>query len=208
MLAACGIGAGLRAIGPRDGAAGGRLGAADRRPAHKRTCLGAPVSYPAAMTQIYSMPGHLIRRLHQISSSVFAEGMRAHGHDLTSPQFAALALLHDNPGIDQATLAGLIAQDRPTIGGVVDRLVAKGLVERRVSAEDRRARILMLTPAGAQLLARLLPIVTALQADILPGLSPAERAEFLRLARKVTKAGNARSRAPLMLPGDGGDGPS
>lgn len=153
------------------------------------------------MSDIYSMPGHLIRRLHQISSSVFAKGMKANGHDLTSPQFAALAMIGEYPGIDQATLAGLIAQDRPTIGGVVERLATKGLIARRTSPEDRRARILTLTPAGVALRARLIPIVAALQSDILPGLTEAERAEFLRLAAKVAEAGNARSRAPLVQPG-------
>lgn len=146
------------------------------------------------------MPGHLIRRLQQISASVFAERMKAVGVDLTSPQYAALALLREHPGIDQATLAGLIAHDRPTIGGVVERLAAKGLVERRTSATDRRAKRLELTRRGKRLLARLQPIVEALQKEILPGLSESERREFVRLAAKVAEAGNARSRAPLSRP--------
>lgn len=146
------------------------------------------------------MPGHLIRRLQQISTSVFGEQMKMAGIDLTSPQFAALAVLDDHPGIDQATLAGLIAHDRPTIGGVVDRLSTKGLVERRVSETDRRARALRLTRRGKTVLARSRPIVIALQREILPGLTDDERDEFMRLAAKVAVAGNARSRAPLVMP--------
>ncbi|WP_349773890.1 hypothetical protein [Mameliella alba] len=69
------------------------------------------------MKAIYTMPGHLIRRLQQLSASIFAERMREAGVDLTSPQFAALAMLQEHPGIDQATLAGMIAHDRATIGG-------------------------------------------------------------------------------------------
>jgi DNA-binding MarR family transcriptional regulator len=152
------------------------------------------------MSRVYSMPGHLIRRLQQISASVFAERMKAAGSDLTSPQFAALALLHENPGIDQATLAGLIAHDRPTIGGVVERLAAKGLVERRRSEADRRAKLLRLTPSGEETLARLRPVVDRVQDEILPGLTEEERSTFLRLAAKVAEAGNDRSRAPLQLP--------
>lgn len=144
------------------------------------------------------MPGHVIRRLQQISASVFAETMKAEGLDLTAPQYAALYMLNDHPGIDQATLAGLIAYDRPTIGGVVDRLVGKGLVTRVTNPEDRRAKRLALTDAGRALLERLSPVVAAMQDTILPGLSPAERAEFLRLATKVADAGNALSRAPLL----------
>ena len=146
------------------------------------------------------MPGHLIRRLQQISASVFADNMKALGLDLTSPQFAALRILRDHPGIDQATLAGLIAYDRPTIGGVVDRLAAKGLVQRQTSQEDRRSKSLTLTPEGAALLDKLLPVVIASQDELLAGLTEPERREFVRLAAKVAEAGNARSRAPLKLP--------
>ena len=155
------------------------------------------LAYPARMTIIYTMPGHLIRRLQQISVSVFAEQMKAAGSDLTSPQFAALAMLRDHPGIDQATLAGLIAYDRPTIGGVVDRLVAKGFVARTTNPEDRRAKVLTLTPEGDAALTRLIPVVEACQDAILPGLTNSEKAEFIRLAGKIAEAGNTLSRVPL-----------
>ncbi|PWE34433.1 transcriptional regulator [Maritimibacter sp. 55A14] len=146
------------------------------------------------------MPGHLIRRLNQISTSVFQDRMRAHGWDMTAVQFAALRAVERHPGLDQASLAGLIAYDRATIGGVTDRLAAKGLVRRAVSASDRRARALTLTPAGRALLAAAAPVVEELQDEILVGLDPAERAEFLRLAAKAADRGNALSRAPLVLP--------
>lgn len=149
------------------------------------------------MSLIHTMPGHLIRRLNQIAVSIFQERMDALGIDLTPVQFGALTALSENPGIDQATLAGLIAYDRVTIGGVVDRLQAKGLVARSLSATDRRARVLALTGDGAALLARALPAVRALQDDILSGLTEAEAQTFLTLATKLATAGNDRSRAPL-----------
>ncbi|GAB1377839.1 MarR family winged helix-turn-helix transcriptional regulator [Pararhodobacter sp.] len=149
------------------------------------------------MSIVHSMPGFLIRRLNQISMSVFQERMQRLGLDLTSVQFAALVALSENPGIDQATLAGLIAYDRVTIGGVVDRLVAKDLVARQINPQDRRARQLALTDSGATLLTRLIPEVQALQHDILAGLSAEEVAAFITLAKRTTEAGNDRSRAPL-----------
>ncbi len=152
------------------------------------------------MSEIYTMPGHLIRRLQQISISVFTDRMKALGHDLTAPQFATLAVLSKSPGIDQATLAGLIAHDRPTIGGVVERLEAKGLLTRRRNEKDRRAMVLDLTDTGARLLEKLLPEVRALQSEILPGLTKAEHTEFVRLAAKVAKLGNDAARAPMVLP--------
>ena len=146
------------------------------------------------------MPGHLIRRLHQISVSIFAEGMKAEGIDLTSPQFAAIALLDENPGIDQATLAGMIALDRPTIGGVVERLAGKGLVQRKTSETDRRAKHLKLTQKGKDMVKRMRPLVIAFQAKILDGLSDDEKKQFTALADKITRLHNDQSRAPLVLP--------
>jgi DNA-binding MarR family transcriptional regulator len=146
---------------------------------------------------IHAMPGHLIRRLNQISVALFAERMTEAGLRLTPVQFAALSAVEAHPGIDQARVAGLIAYDRATLGKVIDRLEARGLVSRCTAAHDRRAKQLELTDAGAELLAAARPIVGALQPDILAGLDAAERARFTRLLDKVTMAGNETSRAPL-----------
>lgn len=132
-----------------------------------------------------TMPGHLIRRLHQISTSVFAERMKAAGIDITSVQFAALTVLHEKPGIDQATLSQEIAYDRATIGGVVDRLERKGWVLRKVNQDDRRARQVTLTEEGTEMLAVVAPIVATLQADILAQLTLTERTAFIALASKA-----------------------
>jgi MarR family transcriptional regulator, temperature-dependent positive regulator of motility len=133
------------------------------------------------------MAGHLIRRLHQQSTQVFQTRTQAAGFDLTSVQFAALDGIAQQPGIDQASLAATIGFDRATIGGVIDRLELKGLVQREVSAQDRRARQLYLTTAGEQLRAASRPVVEALQAEILAPLSAVEREAFLALAQKALR---------------------
>lgn len=149
------------------------------------------------MTQIYDLPGHLIRRLHQISVSAFAAETSAAGFDLTPVQFAALGTLAENPGIDQATLAGLIAYDRVTIGGVIARLEGRGLILRETSAADRRAKKLRLTERGEAVLRTALPAVRRTQEVILKDLSAEERETFLALLSKMTDASNELSRAPL-----------
>lgn len=152
---------------------------------------------PSRNLEIHNMAGHLIRRLNQISTSVFQDRMKLAGYDLTPIQFAAMNAIHANPGLDQASLAGLIAHDRATIGGVVDRLEAKGIVLRKINERDRRARELSLTARGEVTLAEVTPVVRAMQDDMLTGLSDAERQAFLRLARKAADGGNDLSRAPL-----------
>lgn len=137
--------------------------------------------------QALDMAGHLIRRLHQHSTQVYTARLREAGFDITSVQFAALDAINANPGIDQAGVAALIAYDRPTIGEVINRLVAKGLVERAVNVADRRARVLRLTPQGLETFARLLPVVRDLQEAILGNLAPDERAALMALVKTAIR---------------------
>ncbi|MGY3240342.1 DNA-binding MarR family transcriptional regulator [Bradyrhizobium sp. USDA 4472] len=143
------------------------------------------------------MPGHLARRFQQIAVAVFLAEVGQAGFDLTPVQYAALATIKANPGLDQVTLAGLIAFDRTTITGVVDRLVQKGLVERRASRRDRRARELEITDEGRRTLRRITPAVESAQQIMLRGLSDKEAEELMRLLQKAIAAGNELSRAPL-----------
>lgn len=143
------------------------------------------------MNEIHRMAGHQIRRLNQISLALFRERMAAAGVELTPVQYAALATLAERPGLDQASLAADIAYDKVTIGGVIDRLAAKGLVDRRPSPTDRRAKALSLTPEGTALLECVRPVVWALQDDILGGLSQDERSCFLGLLARLTGAADA-----------------
>lgn len=146
---------------------------------------------------IYAMPGHLIRRLNQISVGLFMDRMMHAGIKLTPVQFSTLTTIEANPGLDQASLAGLIAYDRATLGKVIDRLEARGLVDRTVSEQDRRARCLRLSPMGKELLDTARPHVEAVQPEMLTGLSTEEQKQLIALLKKTTDAGNALSRAPL-----------
>lgn len=136
-------------------------------------------------TQLETMAGHLIRRLHQRSTNLFQRMAQAEGIDLTQVQFAALETLSAHPGLDQAQLAQMIAYDRATIGGVVDRLERKGLLRREVNPQDRRARILHITPEGQEIIDALRPAVVAVQDEILQGLSPDERELVLSAMRRA-----------------------
>jgi DNA-binding MarR family transcriptional regulator len=142
-------------------------------------------------------PGHLARRFQQIAVAIFHAEVEEAGYDLTPVQYAALTTIQTYPGIDQATLAGLIAYDRTTITGVVDRLVQKGLAVRQASSRDRRARELQITDEGRRILRGIEPAVEAAQQIMLRGLAADEAKAFMRLLRKAIAAGNELSRAPL-----------
>ena len=134
---------------------------------------------------MHDMAGHLIRRLQQQSTQIFAQRTQAAGYDLTSVQYAALDAIANNPHVDQATVAEIIGYDRATIGGVIERLEKKSWLNREVSELDRRARVLSLTTEGKKIRAALEPIVQDLQKDILQPLSATDRGRFIELARKV-----------------------
>ena len=128
-------------------------------------------------------PGHLVRRAHQFHNTIFAQ--ETSGLDVTAPQFAALRALYEFPDIDQTTLSRIIAFDRATIGGLVERLEDKGLVKRAVDKRDRRSRTLRLTPKGSALLTRMRPMLEQVSARMLDRLTPDERVQFLDLLERV-----------------------
>ncbi len=144
--------------------------------------------------QLDAQPGHAIRRLHQISVGIFHQ--ETQDLNVTPVQYAILQTVRDLPGCDQRTLAGRIALDTSTTAGVVDRLEARGLLGRRVSPDDRRVRLLTLTPAGELLLAQTLPGMQRTQERILEPLSPAQRQQFTELLQLLVAQNNELSRAP------------
>jgi MarR family transcriptional regulator, lower aerobic nicotinate degradation pathway regulator len=149
---------------------------------------------PAPAIDIDHQPGHYIRRLHQISVGIFLQELGEIG--ITPVQYAALQTVANHPGIDQRTLARTIALDASTTGGVVDRLEARGWLERKTAPEDRRARQLALTEDGVQLLREAVPAMLGAQELILEPLTERQREQFMKLLRLLVDTNNAHSRAP------------
>jgi redox-sensitive bicupin YhaK (pirin superfamily) len=56
---------------------------------------------------MHDMAGHLIRRLQQQSTQIFAQRTQAAGYDLTSVQYAALDAIANNPHVDQASVGNI-----------------------------------------------------------------------------------------------------
>ena len=143
---------------------------------------------------LFDMAGHLIRRLQQHATQVFMEQTQAVGYELTPVQYAALEAIHHSPGADQASIAALIGYDRATIGGVIQRLEAKGWISRAVSDSDRRARELSLTTQGKKARAALTVIVKNLQSDILQPLTEAEQSLLTTLIQRVVAQADSTSK--------------
>jgi DNA-binding MarR family transcriptional regulator len=76
--------------------------------------------------------------------------------DLSPVQCHVLHLIEPGRPLPMSRLADTLSCDASNVTGLVDRLEARGLVQRRPSARDRRVRVLQLTPAGLRLRMRLL----------------------------------------------------
>ena len=77
---------------------------------------------------------------------------------LSPSQFNVLNLLYDKPdGCTQIELSRSLIMHRSNVTGLVNRLEARGLVQRRDSANDRRAYRVVLTVTGRKLLQEILP---------------------------------------------------
>jgi DNA-binding MarR family transcriptional regulator len=149
------------------------------------------------LDDLYAMPGHLVRRSQQIAVALFMEETAAFG--VTPVQYAALVAIGEQPDIDASRLSQLIAFDRSTLGNVLARLEAKGLIERKGGGEDRRVKRLRITRRGKALLDRIGAAVERAQQRILAPLAPAERRHFMALLTKLVQVNNRYSRVPLRV---------
>ncbi len=91
-------------------------------------------------------------RLHTRSRLAVANRLRA--FDLSVPQCDVLTTLTEQEGLSQQELAARLYVTKGNISGLIDRLVASGLVERRSLQGDRRSHAIFLTPEGRDMARR------------------------------------------------------
>ncbi|GAA1964264.1 MarR family winged helix-turn-helix transcriptional regulator [Kitasatospora viridis] len=112
-------------------------------------------------------------------------------HNLDFSEFDVLATLRRSGGPCELSAGALLKSAMVTSGAItnrVDRLSAKGLVERRPSPTDRRAVLIRLTPAGRSLVDGILQDHIANEEDLIGALSAEEREQLDGLLRKLLAA--------------------
>jgi DNA-binding MarR family transcriptional regulator len=141
------------------------------------------------------LPADLYRAIGQFRRAIreflaFSEaGARDQG--LTSQQHQALLAIKAHEGPDPITvseLAEALLIKTHSCVGLIARLVERGLVERRVSARDRRRVQLRLEPAGEQVL----EVISRANLDQLAGVASILD-ELLQSARKLERQAPARA---------------
>jgi DNA-binding MarR family transcriptional regulator len=111
-------------------------------------------------------------------------------HGLSSQQAVSLFHLGVADSLSMRELAGGLHCDPSNVTGIADRLEERGLVERGVRADDRRVKLLSLTPVGQALRAELADEVNR-GVPGLSALSPEDQAELLRILLDVLDAAGA-----------------
>ena len=135
------------------------------------------------------MPAYLLRRAGQLVTSTHdAETGRL---GITSSQVAAFLAVHIQPGMQQRELATALSWDEATVGGMVRRLEAQGLIERRNSPRSRRGREIYITAAGEAFYKQVVPHVAKVQTSLLKAFTPDERKQFLHLLSKMLTVSNS-----------------
>ena len=155
-----------------------------------------PAPAPEPLDKLYNRPGFMLRRAHQIASSLFSDQVGELG--ATPSQYGVLWMLRSRPNLDQIGLARLMGLDRSTTGLVVQKLESAGFVRRRNDAVDGRRKVLELTKSGAEMLESLADPAQRAHDLVLSAFTPREAEQFLALLGKFLSAFNARIRTPIL----------
>ncbi len=133
---------------------------------------------------IEEQAGFLLRRAHQRSSGIFQELFINSG--LTPMQFTSLVKIRDEGHVSQNLLGRLNNADPATIMGIVNRLVERHLIKKKVDPADKRKSLLQLTDEGLELIDSLESAAHQVSKDTLKPLSASEQKIFLNLLARLT----------------------
>ncbi|QRM57397.1 MarR family transcriptional regulator [Sinorhizobium sp. BG8] len=97
---------------------------------------------------------------------------------LTRAQWQTLAYLLNNDGIHQAALADMLEIEPISLTRILDKLVARRLVERRQHPTDRRISLLYMREEALPLIAEMRVLGDETRAEALQGVSAAEREQL------------------------------
>jgi MarR family transcriptional regulator, transcriptional regulator for hemolysin len=118
--------------------------------------------------------GFLVHDVSRLRRTIVDKALRPIG--VTRSQWWVLANLsrHAGTGTMQTELAKVMDVGKVTLGGLIDRLEAAGLVKRQPDPVDRRAKRVLMTPKGTRLLADIQKIAFDVNTRIMDGINKAD----------------------------------
>jgi len=138
----------------------------------------------------------LLFLLHDVARLLRTEAdCRAREHGMTRAQWGILLWLDRQPGLSQKELADVLEVEPITVARLVDRLEARGMVERRADPADRRIWRLHLRPESMPVLADIARHRADILHTIAGGLEPAARDALISSLQHMKAALCAERRA-------------
>lgn len=140
-------------------------------------------------TRISDLQTHLGYWLRMVSNAVshsFARKMEAEG--VTVAEWVFLRSLFDFKAVAPSMLAERMGMTKSAISRLADRLIGKGLVERKLDTDDRRGQTLSLTRAARALVPHLAGLADRNDAQYFDVLTAKDRQQLGRLLRKIAVA--------------------
>ena len=148
------------------------------------------------LSLLYTRPGFLLRRAHQISAAVFEDECRSVG--LTPAQFGVMTVLRASPGMDQSSLARSLGFDKVTVLRVLRGLEARGLVDRTPAPASRRNMAVALLPEGEKLLRHAQKPADRAYERLMTPLSPEQELQLIALLLQLTEGLEDHARAAFV----------
>ena len=136
--------------------------------------------------ELRSRVGYELKRVQHALRLEMDEMLRGLG--VTTPQYAALSVLAEEPGISNAALARRSFVTPQTMNQILVRLEAAGLIERRPHPEHGRVLQAFLTEEGERLRRDCATRVDAVEERMVGGLSEGERLGLLEMLRACSVA--------------------
>ena len=110
---------------------------------------------PRTGSSVHNFQRDLMFLLHDVARLLRVDAdKRARAHGMTRAQWGILIWLERQPGLSQKELAEFLEVEPITVARLIDRLEARGMVERRPDPKDRRIWRLHLLPARLRRAAR------------------------------------------------------
>jgi DNA-binding MarR family transcriptional regulator len=134
--------------------------------------IAAPAGRPASGPGSEPMLPYLVKQVELAVRSHLDDLFRPIG--LTALQYTALTVLERHPDLSSAQLARNSFVTAQSMADMITTLEGRGLIERHRDGVDRRRLVVALTSGGRELLDRYRDQVTALESQMLAGLTKAE----------------------------------
>ena len=135
--------------------------------------------YAHTMTAVEQRLGHKVKSLEQELSGAKDAVLRPMG--VTVPQYTALLVINDEPGISGAELARRCLVTPQTMTTVLGNLTLKGYIERRSVPGQGRAMETTITAAGKRILAKADKEVLAVEKTLAGTMAAKDQATFAKL---------------------------